>query len=119
LKTDKTENYLYIMVHPNSLKNLKRTAGPGRPKGGRNRCIETLDRMLAKAGNQEKLEKDLQSKFDNDPGSFMRSYVFPLLPKDINLDFKNDVEMVIKYKAQQLVESIDGDIEEMDVSDGK
>ena len=105
--TDITE-----MVNEKSLKNLNGVngiAGPGRPKSGRAQCIETLDKMLKKAGNQEKLEKDLQVKFDNDPGAFLRGYIFPLLPRDVNLTFENDIAVLIRGKAQQLVESVSED----------
>ena len=107
-----------MAVNQKSLNNLIPGARKGK-RGGRAKCIETLDKMLARAGNQEKLDKDLQVKFDSDPGSFMRSFVFPLLPKDVNLTFENDVTMIIKNKAQQLVESIGDDFEKSELSEEK
>ena len=62
------------------------TGGPGRPKGGRTQAIETLDRMLAREGNQEKLEECLQKEFDDNPPRFLLRFVYPLAPKNVNIE---------------------------------
>jgi hypothetical protein len=80
-----------MAVNPKSIENLK----PGKKSGsksGRRKCIDTLDKLLSIAGNQTKLLDDLQDKFDKSPSDFCLKYVFPVLPKDINLELSGNDE---------------------------
>jgi len=43
--------------------------------------LRTLDKLLNKAGNMEKLERSLQRRFNRDPVAFFENFVMPLLPK--------------------------------------
>ena len=56
----------------------------GRPKGsggGRAEALAILDRILAKASNQRKLEDALQGELDANAATFFRTLVVPLLPR--------------------------------------
>ena len=71
-----------------AIKNLGEHAqngGPGKPKGGRRIALDILDRMLAKAGNQEILEITLEDKFKGDPYKFFKEIIMPLVPKGIDI----------------------------------
>jgi hypothetical protein len=57
----------------------------GRPRGsgnGRAQALATLDRMLAKAGSQRKLEQALEAELDAHPVEFFRTLVVPLMPRN-------------------------------------
>lgn len=60
--------------------------GPGRGLSGRRKTLDVLDNLLSKAGNQKKLEKAFQEAFDKDPLTFWKTYVMPVLPKEIELE---------------------------------
>lgn len=63
--------------------------GPGRPKGslaGRAQAILTLDTMLARAGNQQKLDAALQEYFDENPIRFFKQLIMPLIPQNVRLE---------------------------------
>ncbi len=64
--------------------------GPGRPKGGRRLTLEALDKMLAKADNLKQFEEELQIEFSKDALAFWKTYVFPLMPKDLRLVDEDD-----------------------------
>lgn len=71
--------------------------GPGRPVGlktGRQATLATLDRMLAKAENQKRLEEDLQRLFDTNPARFMLMFVYPILPKDLRVNADEEMRMM-------------------------
>ena len=56
-----------------------------RPKGsgsGRAQTLATLDRLLAKAGNQHKLEQALEAELDANPVTFFRTLVVPLITRE-------------------------------------
>ena len=57
--------------------------GPARgtKHGGRMNALRTLDKLLNRSGNMEKLERSLQRRFNRDPVAFFESFVMPLLPK--------------------------------------
>ena len=57
--------------------------GPARgtKHGGRMNALRTLDKILNRSGNMEKLERSLQRRFNRDPVAFFESFVMPLLPK--------------------------------------
>jgi hypothetical protein len=59
--------------------------GPGRPKGGRRVALDLLDNMLADAGNQEIFKSAIQREFEAKPLEFFRTYVMPLMPKNIEV----------------------------------
>ena len=48
--------------------------------GGRRETINIMDKMLALAGNQEKLRKDWQRIFDEAPAKFWLKYAKDILP---------------------------------------
>ena len=106
-------------INPRSLANLKRDAGPGRPKGslsGRSKVLQTLDSILAEHKTKEKIIKFYLSKLDDDPGSFLKDHVYPFIPKDVNLNLPDtDITVVIRHRAQQLAEEIREDVK-IDVS---
>ena len=43
--------------------------------------LRTLDKLLNRSGNIEKLERALQRRFNRDPVAFFENFVMPLLPK--------------------------------------
>lgn len=58
--------------------------GPGRPKGfatGRTKALYMLDQLLAKAENQQALERAFQAAFDKNPVRFFLRVVMPLMPR--------------------------------------
>jgi len=74
-----------MAINEKSLQNLKPGARKGK-RGGRTKCIETLDKMLRNAGNQKILLEKLQESFEGDPLAFLLKFVYPVLPKDVNLE---------------------------------
>lgn len=71
--------------NPNPSNKFKPGNQYGRAVGGRRKCIDGLDKMLSKAENQKAYEDDLQIKFDEGPVDFVYKYVYPLLPKNIEI----------------------------------
>ena len=74
--------------------------GPGRPKGsvsGRTKSLQTLDAMLAKTDNQEKLMRHLQDMFDKNPSGFLLKFIYPLAPKNVTFD-AGDNELTVTIK---------------------
>jgi len=68
----------------------------GRPKdsfAGRHQALIVLDKVMAEAKNKKKLAEKFQDAFDSNPLAFFRTYIMPLLPRNINL--KEDIEPVI------------------------
>lgn len=68
----------------------------GRPKDsftGRHQALIVLDKVMAEAKNKKKLEEKFQQAFDSNPLAFFRTYIMPLLPRNINL--KQDLEPAI------------------------
>lgn len=63
---------------------------PGGPKsgrhvgsfGGRHMALMTLDKVMAEAGNQRKLDAAFREAIDDDVLKFFRQYIMPLLPKE-------------------------------------
>ncbi len=47
---------------------------------GRRKTLDSLDMLMAKAGNQEKYLNACQVAFDCDPLKFVHKYVVPLMP---------------------------------------
>jgi len=85
----------------------------GRPKGsvsGRSLVLQTLDRILAEQKTQDKIRTFYESKINDDPHVFLRDHVYPFIPKEQVLKLESDVTLIIKQKAQQLVEQIKDDI---------
>ena len=101
-------------INPRSLANLKRDAGPGRPKGslsGRSKVLQTLDLILAEHKTQEKIIEFYLSKLDDDPNSFLKDHVYPFIPRNVSLNLPDtDITVIIKHRAQQLIEEIREDI---------
>ena len=68
----------------NGKKNTKfqmgNTLGKGRGVSGRRKCLDTLDKMLAKEGNQDKYMAALQEGFNKDPLKFVHKFVVPVMP---------------------------------------
>lgn len=56
------------------------TLGKGRGVSGRRKCLDTLDKMLAMEGNQNKYMEALQEGFNKDPLKFVHKYVVPVMP---------------------------------------
>lgn len=48
---------------------------------GRIKCLHTLDKMLARDGNQALLYRKMQNQFWINPVRFFQRFVAPLLPK--------------------------------------
>lgn len=102
-----------------NLNSVKGIPGPGRPKGsvsGRTLVLKTLDRILAQEKTQEKIATFYRSRINEDLQSFLINHVYPFIPKEAKLLIENDIAVLIKGRAQQLVESIQDDIEKTDVS---
>ncbi len=62
--------------------------GPGRTKGsvgGRAAALGVLDCVLSQAKNKKALKAAFQAEIDGNPTKFFRTYVMPLLPKNIDL----------------------------------
>lgn len=81
----------------------------GRPKGavsGRTLVLQTLDRILAEQGTQDKIAEFYHSKINEDLHVFLKDHVYPFIPKEAKLTLEGEVTALIKLKAQQLVESI-------------
>lgn len=70
----------------------------GNPKGpdigGRRKCLQLIDRLLAQKGNLVKLQEHFQKIFDKNPGGFYLKFVVPILPKEAKLDI--DVQGTIQ-----------------------
>jgi hypothetical protein len=84
---------------------------PGRTVGsvgGRMMALHTLDKMMSRAENQEKLLAALQKKFDRDPVDFFQNVVVPLLPK------QRDIEMVSGEMATKTSRTPDQIVRNMD-----
>lgn len=63
--------------------------GPGRKPGslgGRQLALRALDVIIGRQKNIKKLEGEFQTKFWANPLFFFRTYVMPLLPKQIEGD---------------------------------
>lgn len=64
---------------------------PGNPNGtggwvgGRQKALRILDQMLAKEENQTLLAQDLEKTFRQNPTSFFKNIVMPLLPQGVML----------------------------------
>jgi hypothetical protein len=95
-----------------NLNSARGIAGPGRPKSGRSLVLDTLDRLLSDKKNQIKIFQALQERLDKDAAKFIMQFVFPLLPRDLNFNMPGDTDitLIIKNRAQQLVESIQEDV---------
>lgn len=80
------------MVHENSLKNLKRgnNGNRGKPKRGRIILLERFDKLLAEKMNLDTLIDALQKQLTEKPLSFIKEYVYPLLPKETKLSADDD-----------------------------
>lgn len=75
------------MVHGNSLKNLKKgnKINCGRTKRGRIVLLERFDKLLAEGMNLDTLINALQKELNEKPLSFIKEYVYPLLPRETKL----------------------------------
>ncbi len=68
---------------------------PGKPPGalgGRGKALLTLDRMMGKEKNQERLAEALQDEFDRDPIRFFKTILMPLFPQNIKLDLQQGAQ---------------------------
>ena len=84
----------------------------GRPKGsvsGRTLVLRTLDRILAQENTQEKIAAFYKSKINEDLQVFLKDHVYPFIPKEASLKLETDIAVLIKERAQQLVESVSED----------
>jgi len=72
--------------------------GPGRCPDGRRAAIQVLDRLMADAGNLEKLRDALQDEFTRSPIKFFRSIIMPLLPKQALLGIQTSDGMQAAVK---------------------
>lgn len=94
----------------------------GRPKGsvsGRTLVLQTLDRILAEQKTQDKIAAFYNEKIDDDLQVFLKDHVYPFIPKEASLKLETDLTVLIRYKAQQLVESIGDDFEKSELSEKK
>jgi len=106
-------------INPKSLANLQPGISPGRPRGavsGRAKVLQTLDAILAEQGTQDKIAAFYEGKINEDLHVFLKDHVYPFIPKEAKLTLESDITVLIRQKAQQLVESIQDDIEKIDVS---
>ena len=86
----------------------------GRPKGavsGRTKVLQTLDRILAEQKTQEKIAAFYEDKINEDLHVFLKDHVYPFIPKEAKLTLESDITVLIRQRAQQLVESIQDDID--------
>lgn len=63
----------------------------GRPSGtisGRSQALALLDKVLACAETQEKIERALAASVDKDPVQFFRTMIMPLLPREATLNYR-------------------------------
>lgn len=69
----------------------------GRPLGGRSLALNTLDRMMSKAENQEALEKDLQAAFNDSPRKFFLTFIMPLLPREAQAPERQAQRLILSF----------------------
>lgn len=77
------------MAHSKTTFKKGKPPGPGRPKGsvgGRAQVLLLLDELCANKKNKEKIKDKLQQELDKDAGQFLKTYIFPLMPKDVKID---------------------------------
>lgn len=68
----------------NNPKNLKKTAGPGRPKGSKNKIPGDLkERVMRIVEELDAKGKGLTDCANQDPKWFFENFVKPLLPKNV------------------------------------
>ncbi len=74
-------------------------AGPGRPKGSKDKINKNLKQMVLDAA--AKLEKDKKSLYDEakkDPKWFYANFVKPMLPKDVVVSGDEDNPLKTKLE---------------------
>jgi hypothetical protein len=72
----------------------------GRPKGsygGRMLALKKLDKIMARAKNQERLEMAIEEEFLADPMKFFKSVIMPLLPKESKMAL--DQSGIIEWRS--------------------
>lgn len=82
---------------------------PGGPKsgrpagsfGGRHAALMTLDKVMAEAGNQRKLDVAFRKAIDENVLKFFRQYIMPLLPREaiVKLGGENEAINTAIYAA--------------------
>lgn len=78
--------------------NLK-GAGPGRPKGSKDKITKNLKQMVLDAAEQlEKDGKGLQVEADKDPKWFFANFLKPMLPKDIIVQGDENNPLITKIE---------------------
>ena len=80
------------------------TLGKGRGVSGRRKTLDTLDKMLAKEGNQVKFMIACQEAFDKNPLTFVHKYVTPVMPLFAK-DPKHEEKMA--YTDEERLQQID------------
>jgi len=93
-------------MNENSLKNLKKgnTKNVGRKNGGRAEVIRLLDDLLIE--KKEDINQYFKQEFENDIGKFLKTWVYHLLPKDVNLNFENPLETKNTDKFDKIIDSM-------------
>jgi len=65
--------------------------------GGRLKALHSLDKMMSKPENLERLECALEEDFLKNPIKFFKSIIMPLLPKESKLEL--DTDSVIRWQS--------------------
>ena len=88
--------------------------GKGRAPSGRTKALNVLDALLGDEQNLKVLKKSLLDKFKESPADFFKTYVMPLIPKNVKLDIagtmglhpiQNELE---KLTTEQLIAIAEG-----------
>lgn len=81
----------------NPADNFKGKAGPGRPKGSKDKISRDLKQLVLDTVKQlEGEDKALIDVAREDPGWFYQNFVKPMLPKEVGMDVSGDLTVVIK-----------------------
>lgn len=85
-------------------KGLKRTAGPGRPKGARNKfSLNLRDQILSIADDLDKRKKGLKDCAEGNPQWFLENFLKPMIPKDIKLDIGGEFAEALKVIQERRI----------------
>ena len=65
--------------------------GKGRAPSGRTKALNVLDALLGEEKNLKLLKKSFLDKFMENPADFFKTYVMPLIPKNVQLDIAGTI----------------------------
>ena len=97
-----------------NLGEYAKTGGPGRPKGalnGRQLLLQELDDLLGNPKNLKRARDEMQKVFDAAPLPFILKFVYPLMPKNVDVSGRLDSESELGSMSLARIDGLIGVLE--------